>query len=113
MKSTDGEGYGAKIQKGGHNYRLDQDFVLFDVKINEFWLKETDVISVSESLGLDSVPIIGAGSLNEMIDTTKTGFDSKWGNFRAEGIVARPATELKTKSGHRIITKLKCKDFAY
>ena len=26
-----GEGYGAKIQKGGGNYRQDQDFVLFDV----------------------------------------------------------------------------------
>ena len=26
-----GEGYGAKIQKGGGNYRPDQDFVLFDV----------------------------------------------------------------------------------
>ena len=27
-----GEGYGAKIQKGGGNYRADQDFVLFDVR---------------------------------------------------------------------------------
>src|ERR1017187_4441563 len=26
-----GEGYGAKIQKGGGNYRPDSDFVLFDV----------------------------------------------------------------------------------
>ncbi len=108
-----GEGYGAKIQKGGDNYRPDQDFVLFDVKVGEFWLRENDVISISESLGLDIVPIIGVGSLNKMIDITKMGFNSKWGNFRAEGIVARPATELKTRSGHRIITKLKCKDFAY
>ena len=28
-----GEGYGAKIQKGGGNYRADQDFVLFDVRV--------------------------------------------------------------------------------
>lgn len=30
-----GEGYGAKIQKGGGNYRADQDFVLFDVRVGE------------------------------------------------------------------------------
>ena len=35
-----GEGYGAKIQKGGGNYRLDQDFVLFDIKIGQWWLKK-------------------------------------------------------------------------
>src|SRR5688572_17144881 len=28
-----GEGYGAKIQKGGGNYRQDQSFILFDVKV--------------------------------------------------------------------------------
>ena len=33
-----GEGYGAKIQKGGGNYRADQDFVLFDIKIGHWWL---------------------------------------------------------------------------
>src|SRR6266853_4557498 len=30
-----GEGYGAKIQKGGGNYRSDQSFVLFDVLVYE------------------------------------------------------------------------------
>ena len=30
-----GEGYGAKIQKGGGNYRPDQGFVLFDVRIGD------------------------------------------------------------------------------
>lgn len=33
-----GEGYGARIQKGGGNYRPDQDFVLFDVLVGEWWL---------------------------------------------------------------------------
>lgn len=32
-----GEGYGAKIQKVGGNYRPDQDFVLFDVKMHDAW----------------------------------------------------------------------------
>jgi hypothetical protein len=34
-----GEGYGAKIQKGGGNYRADQDFVLFDVRVGQWWLQ--------------------------------------------------------------------------
>lgn len=41
----------------------------------------------------------------------RKGFNSIWGDFIAEGIVARPAVELKTRNGHRIITKIKHKDF--
>lgn len=106
-----GEGYGAKIQKGGGNYRQDQDFVLFDVKIGDWWLQRTDVEDIAGKLGIDIVPIIGKGTLHEMIEKTKIGFNSQWGEFAAEGIVARPATELKTRAGGRIITKIKHKDF--
>lgn len=106
-----GEGYGAKIQKGGGNYRQDQGFVLFDVKIGEWWLQRKDVEDVAFKLGIDVVPIIGEGTLDLMVDIVKEGFNSKWGDFKAEGIVARPKTELRTRNGHRIITKIKCKDF--
>ena len=46
-----------------------------------------------------------------MINLVRSGFNSKWGEFKAEGIVARPETELKRRNGQRIITKLKYKDF--
>lgn len=42
---------------------------------------------------------------------TRKGIKSQWGDFIAEGIVARPATELLTRNGERIITKIKHKDF--
>jgi ATP-dependent RNA circularization protein (DNA/RNA ligase family) len=106
-----GEGYGAKIQKGGGNYRQDQDFVLFDVKIGDWWLQRADVEDVAQKLGLDVVPIIGEGTLHDAIAAAKAGIASTWGDFQAEGIVARPKTELKTRNGHRIITKIKCRDF--
>lgn len=106
-----GEGYGAKIQKGGGNYRADQDFVLFDVKVGDWWLQRADVEDVAQKLGLDVVPIIGEGTLHDAIAAAKAGISSTWGDFQAEGIVARPKTELKTRNGHRIITKIKCKDF--
>lgn len=41
----------------------------------------------------------------------RLGFKSTWGDFQAEGIVARPSVELKNRAGERIITKIKCKDF--
>ena len=107
-----GEGYGARIQKGGGNYRQDQDFVLFDVLVGQWWLERSNVQDVAAKLGLDVVPVIGGGSLWEMIEKAARGFDSAWGDFTAEGIVARPAVELQTRAGHRIITKIKHRDFA-
>jgi hypothetical protein len=106
-----GEGYGAKIQKGGGNYRQDQSFVLFDVKIDRWWLERHNVIAIAETLGIDVVPIIGNGTLFDMVEMVKKGFDSQWGAFDAEGIVARPAVELIARNGQRIITKIKHRDF--
>jgi hypothetical protein len=107
-----GEGFGAKIQKGGGNYSSDQQFVLFDVKVGDWWLKREDIEDIAEKLRIPVVPIIGIGNLQAMAERCRSGFNSTWGDFRAEGIVARPLTELFTRSGQRVITKLKCKDFA-
>ena len=106
-----GEGYGPKIQKGGGNYRSDQDFVLFDVKVGDWWLERSSVVDVATALGMDVVPIIGFGTIDDMKSMCRDGIKSQWGDFQAEGIVARPSVELKTRSGERIITKLKTKDF--
>lgn len=73
-----GEGYGAKIQSGG-NYRPDQDFVLFDVKVGDWWLERHNVEDVASKLGLDVVPIIGTGTLHDAIEQTRIGFNSRWG----------------------------------
>jgi len=108
-----GEGYGAKIQKGGGNYISGGvDFVLFDVSIGDWWLQRKAVEDIANNLALRIVPICGKGNLHELVNKVALGFDSAWGNFQAEGIVARPSTELKARSGSRIITKLKHKDFA-
>lgn len=107
-----GEGYGAKIQKGGGNYIKDGvDFVLFDVRIGDWWLQRDDVVDIAQHFGLRVVPIIGEGTLQEAIDLTRQGQKSIWGNFLSEGIVCRPKTELKTRRGDRIITKIKHRDF--
>lgn len=106
-----GEGYGAKIQKGGGKYRQDPDFVLFDVQVGEWWLQRSDVEDVATKLGIDVIPILGEGTLHDAVEWVKRGIRSTWGDFEAEGIVARPKIELRARSGERIITKIKCRDF--
>ena len=107
-----GEGFGAKIQKGGGNYISDGvSFALFDVLIADWWLKRSNVEDVSEKLAIPVVSVIGKGTLNDAVALARKGFNSTWGDFAAEGIVLRPVVELKTRAGHRIIAKIKCSDF--
>ena len=109
-----GEGCGAKIQKGGGNYNKDSaDFVLFDVAVNGLYLERENVEDIAQKFGLKIVPIIGHGTLPEAIELTKKGFKSQWGDFIAEGIVARPRVELLSRRGERIITKVKYRDFNF
>lgn len=107
-----GEGYGSKIQKGGGKYRPDQDFVLFDVLLDGWWLRRDDVVDVASKMGLGVVPEILRGTLDEGVALVRGGFDSAWGDFQAEGVVAKPFVEMKTRGGEPIITKIKCRDFS-
>ncbi len=74
-------------------------------------MQRHDIEDIAKKIGVDIVPIIGVGTLSEMIGEAKLGFKSVWGDFDAEGIVARPEVELKTRNGSRIITKIKHRDF--
>lgn len=110
-----GEGYGAKIQKGGERYiPAGVDFILFDVRIGGLWLKSADVTDIAEKLGVQRVPIVGHGTLAEAIAMTRAGFASRLpgADRPAEGLVCRPAVELLTRRGERVITKVKTRDFA-
>ena len=107
-----GEGYGAGIQKGGGDYGATQEFALFDVKVADWWLQREDIDDVAGALSLYVVPVVGAGTLHDLVAKVSNGIPSLWGPFSAEGIVARPAVELFARNGKRIITKLKCRDFA-
>jgi ATP-dependent RNA circularization protein (DNA/RNA ligase family) len=105
-----GEGYGDGIQSG-RKYLDYQDFVLFDIRVGKWWLNRDDVTGIARHYGLRVVPFVGSGSLYDAIAHVKEGFNSVWGNFPAEGIVARPDVELQTRGGERIITKIKARDF--
>lgn len=109
-----GEGYGAKIQKGGGNYRQDQGFVLFDVKVGDWWLTQEAVTEFATHHQVDRVPEVDRGTIHYLVNQVRSGLlQSRWGPFLAEGYVMRPVVDLFDRRGHRIITKVKAKDFGH
>ncbi len=109
-----GEGYGAKIQKGGENYISDGvDFILFDINIDGIWLRRDSIEDIAKKLDLDVVPVVFEGSLKFAEERVKAGFDSvvSQNTQKAEGMVLTPVTGFLDRIGNRIITKIKTKDY--
>lgn len=111
-----GEGYGAKIQKGGKNYiKDDVSFILFDVKVGNWWLSYNDCRNIADKMGVKIVPLVGYMTLTQAIDFVKKGFTSAVAenkNYIAEGLVLKTPDGLRFRNGQRIITKIKVEDFA-
>lgn len=108
-----GEGYGAKIQKGGGNYKADGvDFVLFDVKVGDWWLKRDALEDIAAFFYIGIVPIVFTGTLAEACEKARNGIRSQWGEFEAEGLVLKPAVDLLKRDGSRLIAKIKTRDYA-
>lgn len=108
-----GEGFGPKIQNGGR-YRSQPDFVLFDALAGDIWLERSTVEDIGIALGIPVAPIIEIGTPLEAVEFVRQGFKSVIADDKtldAEGLVLRPAIELKDRLGKRIITKIKHKDF--
>lgn len=109
-----GEGFGPKIQKSGGTYRKENDFILFDVMINDKYLSRDNIEDVAAYFGIQCVPVVFKGTLQEAVDFIKTNPESKVatnGKMTMEGIVVKPAAELYDSKGERIIVKIKCCDY--
>lgn len=107
-----GEGYGAKIQKGGGLYAESARFALFDVRIGNVWLDRENVEDVAKSFGIDVVPVVYRGTLDGAITFARDGFKSVIAaqEREAEGLVGVPACNVLDRRGNRIIVKLKTND---
>lgn len=105
-----GEGFGGNIQ-GNLGYKEEFDFILFDVCINNTILDKDSCIDLAKSFGINYVPVVFEGTIQEAIDYVKTEPKSKIGSAKMEGLVGRPQTELFDKLGNRIIVKIKVRDF--
>lgn len=109
-----GEGYGNKIQKGSSYISNDVDFILFDVRYNNWWLERKNCEDIANKCGIKIVPIVGYMTIPEAIDLVKKGFKSSISedkNLIAEGLVLKTPQGLLSRDGKRIITKIKHNDF--
>jgi hypothetical protein len=105
-----GEGYGPKIQNGGA-YRNDVSFIMFDVLISGNYQPRESVEDIAKAFGIDVVPIIFEGTIQEGVDFVKTHPDSTMGTAKMEGLVGRPKIEMRDRCGKRVIVKIKWEDF--
>jgi ATP-dependent RNA circularization protein (DNA/RNA ligase family) len=112
-----GEGYGAKIQSGG-DYTEDGksvDFIMFDVMIGDNYQPQSTVHEIAKIFGVECVPIVGTGALEDAVRYVKEHNPSALGQMthEMEGIVCRPAVELQDRCGNRLIVKIKWEDFKH
>lgn len=104
-----GEGYGGKIQ--GNNGYGDYDFILFDVMIDGCWLSRENVIGIAEALGIKVVPVMGIGTLPEIVEWIKNKPMSLFREREVEGFVCKPVVPMYYRNGEPITVKVKCRDF--
>jgi hypothetical protein len=118
-----GEGYGGSIQKGHSHYGYPEApaFILYDVWVEEhhnplggYWLSFDKVQGISDALNIKAVPELQVMSLLYAIQTIRWHPPlSQVGVNLAEGIVGTPTVPLFDRQGHRIITKIKYRDFLF
>lgn len=108
-----GEGYGNRIQKVGKKYKDKCSFILFDVMIGKWWLERDDVNDIAKQLGIDSVPVIGIMTKEEIVNYVKSRPKSiiAQEELTMEGIVARSNPLMLFRNGKPIIFKLKVSDY--
>lgn len=107
-----GEGYGRKIQNGGAYKSDGVDFILFDLFIAGNYQSRESVASCANAFGIDMVPIVGRGTLDEAVSFVMKHPMSRLGNgeHEMEGLVCRPVVELRDRCDHRVIVKIKWND---
>jgi len=109
-----GEGYGMGIQKGGNYIKNGNEFIVFDVKVNDIYLLVNARNDIANKLGAPIVPFIGYFTLDEAIEYVRKGFKTGlWDNkdFIEEGLVLRTDLGLRNRMGKRLIVKIKYEDF--
>lgn len=112
-----GEYFGTGIQKGGGRYiQNGNDFVVFDIRQQGWWLPKENRDSICQTLGLKTVPFLGVMTLADIENMVRAGFTTKFEGAAdptliEEGIVARPVIPICDGRGNRIIVKVKYCDY--
>jgi hypothetical protein len=112
-----GEVYGGKLQGMSDTYGNSLRFIVFEVKIGEWWLDVPKAEEFATNLGFDFVSYrriptdlrsLDAERDADSIQAQKNGCGS---DKKREGIVLRPLIEATMNNGKRIIAKHKALEF--
>lgn len=112
-----GEYFGTGVQKGGGRYiQNGNDFLVFDIKQQGWWLPKENRDAICKALGLEQVPFLGHMTLEDIEKMVRGGFATKFDRAAdptliEEGIVARPVIPLCSSNGNRVIVKVKYCDY--
>jgi hypothetical protein len=110
------EGCGPGIGKAGKNFP-DYASIIFDIKIRNWWLQRKEIEEICDDLNLTSSKIVKIGTIDDIIDIVKNGFNSGFSNenntFEAEGVVGKPIAQIFDRRSNLIYVKLKKRDFKY
>jgi len=112
-----GEYFGSGIQKGGGRYiQNGNDFLVFDIRQQGWWLPKDMRDEMCKTLKLETVPYIGNMTLRDIEQMVMKGFKTKFDRAAdptliEEGIVARPVIPMCDGRGNRIIVKVKYVDY--
>lgn len=109
-----GEGYGPKIQPHGGLYRDTVGLILFDVQVGSIYLKRKDIEEIAKDFGVEVVPVLLKGTINDAVEYVKKNKYSSLGNkqHELEGVVGRLKEEMFDRFGNRMIVKIKGRDFS-
>jgi len=106
-----GEGVGPGINQA---YGDESELIIFDIIVDNWWLKQPDVEEISKKLGFRSAPVVSEAMTTEnIVDYVKAQENSLLTEkpYVMEGVVCTSNPLLLTRNGEPVRFKLKTKDY--
>jgi len=113
-----GEAYGGKQQGMSKTYGKELKFIVFDVKVGDFWLDVPKAEDVAIKLGLEFMAYARVSTDIEALDaerdrdSTQAVRNGVGEGCIREGVVLRPLIEVVKNNGKRVICKHKRVEFS-
>ncbi len=113
-----GEAYGGKCQGMSATYGKALKFIVFDVKIGDYWLDVDAMDRFATGMGLEVVAYKRIPATQEAVDAERDADSTQairngcGPGKKREGIVIRPLIELRKNNSDRVISKHKRDDFS-
>lgn len=105
-----GELYGKNIQKVGSLYGPEYAIKVFDVCVDDVFLERTNMVEVCQAVGFEAVPVLLTGTIHDGIKYVLSNEKSSFSAAPLEGLVGKPLGDFRSRTGNRIMVKIKSAD---